>query len=345
MSDSSNLSENCPESLPEDYLQLKLVCEEQLRTIKALETALGEAGHQQLMAEFESLEMNQILSATADPIWVIREDGDIIRANDAMLKVLGRDLSEIVGRKCSEFICCGHCEDGDCPLKKIKSRKSQEFEICIADECYSLATSPLMTIVGSGAVVGHFRNITLRKQAERKLEELNRKLSEAANIDGLTQIANRRAFDTQLLKEWSRLKRSQNCLSLVLIDIDYFKKYNDHYGHSAGDDCLKQVASALKSAVLRPVDLAARYGGEEFVLLLPETPLEGALAVAQRAAEAVAELRLAHHKSDVSDYVTISQGAACIAPVEDLTPIDLINLADKALYMSKEQGRNRYTGV
>ncbi len=345
MSESSNLPEHCPDPLPEDYQQLKLVCEDQLQTIKALETAIGEAGQQQLMAEFESLEMNQILSATADPIWVVREDGVVIRANDAMLKVLKKELSEVIGQQCTELFCCGHCEDDDCPLKKIKSRKSQEFEICFDGECYSLATSPLVTIVGTGAFVGHFRNITLRKQAEQKLEELNRKLSEAANIDGLTQIANRRSFDTQLLKEWSRLKRSQNCLSLVLIDIDYFKKYNDHYGHSAGDDCLKQVASALKSAVLRPVDLAARYGGEEFVLLLPETPLEGALAVAQRAAAAVAELKRPHHKSEVSDYVTISQGAACIVPGEDLEPIALINLADKALYMSKEQGRNRCTGV
>ena len=343
MNDSPNLAECSHYSLPEKYDQLKAMYEEQRQSIEALETAICEAGRQQLVAEFESLEMNQILSATADPIWAVREDGVVIRANNAMLKVLKKDKSEVVGQHCWDLIHYGCCEGGTCPRENIKSGKNQEFEFFLDGEYYSLVTSPLVTIVGTAAIVGHFRNISIRKQAEQQLEELNKKLSEAANMDGLTHIANRRSFDTRYQQEWSRHKRNNMSLSLVIIDIDFFKKYNDYYGHSVGDDCLIKVASAIKSAVKRPVDLAARYGGEEFVLLLPETPLEGALFVAQRTAEIIAELKLAHHESEVSDYVTISQGVASVVPDEDLDPVNLINLADKALYSAKESGRNCFT--
>jgi len=157
----------------------------------------------------------------------------------------------------------------------------------------------------------------------------------------LTQIANRRCFDDTLGKEWQRLKRTHQPLSLLLGDIDYFKKYNDHYGHQAGDDCLREVGTALAGSAMRPADLAARYGGEEFVLLLPEVAAEGALKVAERVLEAISALQIPHQDSDVRDTVSISIGAATLVPTEDQQPAALIAMADEALYRAKEQGRNR----
>ncbi len=320
----------------------KQLCEKQQEIITALEIAVGDAGTQQLKAEFESLEILQFLSATMDPIWVVREDGIVIRANDAMLKLLNKDLMEVIGHKCSNLLDYGHCQKISCPLNNIKTRKQMEYEIQLNDKYYSVSLSPQVTIVGTGAIVAHFRNITKRKQVEKALEDANKRLSEIANIDGLTQIANRRAFDELIQREWLRLKRNQLPLSLILIDIDYFKKYNDYYGHSAGDDCLARVAAALDSSVRRPTDLAARYGGEEFVLLLPETPLEGALKVAMRTKETISQLKLPHHESDISDYVSISQGIACVIPSKEIAPVELIKQADKALYQIKVQGRNGF---
>lgn len=326
-----------------DTTDLKQLCEQQESAIAALEAAIGEAGTQQLKAEFESLEMQQILSATMDPIWVVREDGIVIRANDAMLKLLGKEGTDVVGRQCSDLISYGHCQKDSCPLNNIKARKQVEYEIQLENEYFSVGMSPLITIVGTGAIVAHFRNITQRKKMERDLEEANKKLSEVVNIDGLTGIANRRAFDETLHQEWLRLTRNQLPLSLIIIDIDYFKKYNDHYGHSAGDACLAQVAKAIHAAIKRPTDLAARYGGEEFVLLLPETPLEGALEVAKRTQDILEELKLPHTKSEISDQVTISQGISSMVPSTETDPIELIKQADKILYQVKSQGRNGFS--
>ncbi len=337
-----NSEENSQDTFPDAYEQMKQMLLEQEETIKALEQAVGDAGNQQLTAEFESLEMHQILSATADPIWAVRDDGIVIRANQAMLDLLGKDEFEVIGQRCSDLINFSCCQGEDCPLKNIKKRQRHEIELFFNGEYYSLLSSPLITIVGTEAVVGHFRNITFRKQTEQQLEMLNKKLAAAANIDGLTQIANRRSFNETFEREWLRHKRNKMTLSLVLIDIDFFKKYNDYYGHSSGDDCLIKVASALQSAVKRPVDLAARYGGEEFVVLLPETPIEGAICVAERIAEAIAALRIEHHESEVFDHVTVSQGAASIDPDGELKAVRLIEMADEALYAAKERGRNCY---
>jgi diguanylate cyclase (GGDEF)-like protein len=194
------------------------------------------------------------------------------------------------------------------------------------------------------------RDITERKQAEATQAELNQKLqivntelNRLATVDGLTQLANRRSFDQTLDLEWQRARRQQKSLSLILCDIDYFKPYNDNYGHLAGDDCLCQVAKVLNTAVRRPGDLVARYGGEEFVILLPDTDLDGALQVIDQTQTTLAKSKLPHAFSQVASIITLSFGLVCHCPsVKEHSPRELLHRADLALYEAKARGRNGY---
>jgi diguanylate cyclase (GGDEF)-like protein/PAS domain S-box-containing protein len=184
------------------------------------------------------------------------------------------------------------------------------------------------------------QEIQERQRAEAALAKANQKLSRLATLDGLTQLANRRRFDEYIYTEWRRAAREQLPLSLILCDIDYFKRYNDTYGHQAGDDCLRQIARAMNRAVRRSADLVARYGGEEFVVVLPNTKAEGAVQVAATMQREIEQLKLIHGASDVNEYVTLSLGVACTIPSQTFLPEVLINIADNALYEAKEHGRN-----
>jgi two-component system, chemotaxis family, response regulator WspR len=177
----------------------------------------------------------------------------------------------------------------------------------------------------------------------RKLEESNAELQRLTHLDGLTGVANRRRFDEFLDTEWRRARRNGSPLSVALVDIDYFKRFNDSYGHQGGDECLRRVAGALAGAVRRASDLLARYGGEEFAAILPEVPHAGARTVAHALHEAVVALRLPHGASAVADHVTISLGVATLRPADlgDDPPAKLVALADEALYQAKREGRNR----
>jgi len=169
------------------------------------------------------------------------------------------------------------------------------------------------------------------------LEELKR----ISSTDGLTGLHNRRHFDETLDHELKRARREKQPLSLLLLDVDHFKQFNDHYGHPAGDVCLQQVASALKATVVRPGDLAARYGGEEFVAILPSTDAAGALKVAEAVRCAISDLGIEHGFSSAGNVVTVSVGAATVIPDEKSHAETLIGAADQALYQAKESGRNR----
>jgi diguanylate cyclase (GGDEF)-like protein len=182
-------------------------------------------------------------------------------------------------------------------------------------------------------------------ETSRELAAANRELENLSRQDGLTGIANRRHFDSYLLTEIKRASRERQPVALILADVDYFKAYNDYYGHQAGDDCLRQVASALKSVGKRPADLAARYGGEEFAIVLPATALEGAVDVAKSLARTIEVMSIAHVRSGVSDKISISQGVASLVPVQDTKSETIIELADQALYQAKQQGRNRYVAA
>jgi len=182
--------------------------------------------------------------------------------------------------------------------------------------------------------IGIVRDIARRKEMEAELRRLSYQ-------DGLTGVANRRHFDDALAREWRRSAREKDPLSLIMIDIDLFKAYNDAYGHQKGDECLKQVAQSIRSELKRPGDLAARYGGEEFVVILPDTDMEGAVAVAEKIQNSVEGLRIPHQASDVSDHVTVSQGVATAIADPTDTPEALVKAADQALYQAKKAGRNQ----
>ena len=186
------------------------------------------------------------------------------------------------------------------------------------------------------------REIQRRKKVEQDLIKVNFELQKLANLDGLTEIANRRQFDLTLQKEWRRLQRDQLPLSLIIADIDYFKKYNDRYGHIQGDKCLRQVAKTIEKTVKRPSDLVARYGGEEFVIILPSTNLQGAIKVCQNIQKSITKLAIPHEDSNISKNVSLSLGISSLIPNLDTSPEILKITADQALYFAKQQGRNRY---
>jgi two-component system chemotaxis family response regulator WspR len=173
----------------------------------------------------------------------------------------------------------------------------------------------------------------------------NRRLSALSMTDGLTQIANRRYFDEFYSAEWRRACREQGSLGLIMMDLDHFKAFNDHYGHLQGDECLTTVAQQLKTAVQRPRDFVARFGGEEFIVLLPSIQPEGVRVVAERLQQALAQLMIPHSSSSVSKHVSVSMGLAWCEPDNDFRPDQLIAAADEALYSAKENGRNGFSEV
>lgn len=179
------------------------------------------------------------------------------------------------------------------------------------------------------------------EESQAELARANRNLQKLSSYDSLTSIANRRSFDDTLKKEWKSALRSQTPISLIMLDIDFFKFYNDHYGHQGGDECLKKVAKELDSVLHRETDFLARYGGEEFSAVLPNTDLGGAIKVAEEMRQAVKALRIEHAKSKVNDIISVSLGVSSIIPHLGSEPEVLIAAADQALYKAKEDGRDR----
>lgn len=168
-----------------------------------------------------------------------------------------------------------------------------------------------------------------------------RKADMLAASDGLTQIPNRRGFDAHLDHQWTLMLRAQEPIAIILCDVDHFKLFNDFYGHLAGDDCLKTVAQTLHSCLARPSDLVARYGGEEFAVILPQTSEDGALKVAERMQSAISQIRIPHDHSPIHPYITLSMGIACTVPSHEQSPSNLLDQADRLLYLAKHGGRNQ----
>ncbi|MDO3388287.1 diguanylate cyclase [Gilvimarinus sp. SDUM040013] len=176
-----------------------------------------------------------------------------------------------------------------------------------------------------------------------QLNRLNSELEAISQLDSLTQIYNRRTFNEQALKQWLLASRQNTCISALMIDVDHFKLYNDHYGHPAGDACLKEVTAAIEQCLNRPYDLLGRYGGEEFVVLLPETNKEGIANISQRIRRSLADRQVAHDVSPTSDTVTVSIGGACCLQTTGHTLEGLIKAADRALYRAKHSGRDQFS--
>ena len=175
----------------------------------------------------------------------------------------------------------------------------------------------------------------------RELAESEARYKNLSIEDSLTGLYNRRHFDEVLNVEWNRAMRNNHPLSLLIIDLDFFKSYNDNYGHLEGDKVLKAISDQLKQTLKRSTDFIARYGGEEFCIILPETSAEKALKVGKMINEAINSLEIEHNYSDVSKYITVSIGVASKVPDQDSSAMKLLELADQALYEAKESGRNR----
>lgn len=190
------------------------------------------------------------------------------------------------------------------------------------------------------ALIGFMFDISEQKKTEAKLVDLRKELEVMSFKDGLTDVANRRMFDSVLEVEWDNARRNNHALSLIMLDIDYFKQYNDHYGHVQGDNCLKQVAKVLSTAATRARDFFARFGGEEFMIILPEANENSACIVAERCRNLILQEQIAHAKSKISDTLTISLGVGTIIPSQQDQSIAFIELVDKRLYQAKQNGRN-----
>lgn len=182
------------------------------------------------------------------------------------------------------------------------------------------------------------------QKAQQEILDLNQQLEKLSYLDGLTGIANRRFFDITLEDVWQQACREEYSLGILLIDVDFFKKYNDYYGHPQGDDCLRKIAQTINSIGRCRRDLAARYGGEEFVLLLPQIELEEAYEIAHQLLTAIATLRIPHPLSEVGEYVSISIGLSVVLPREDQSIDHFVEEADQCLYQAKEQGRSQICG-
>ncbi|MEH2468481.1 PleD family two-component system response regulator [Nostoc sp.] len=186
------------------------------------------------------------------------------------------------------------------------------------------------------------RRLLKEAQIYKQLDAANQALQHLANVDGLTELANRRRFDDYLNTQWINLVQKESPLSMILCDIDFFKFYNDKYGHPAGDICLQKVGAVLSFKVQKHQDLVARYGGEEFAVIMPYTPASGAVHIAEVIQAGIKDLQIVHDGSVVSQYVTLSMGVATVVPTWESSPLDLIVRADKALYEAKAGGRDRF---
>ncbi|WP_016953098.1 diguanylate cyclase domain-containing protein [Anabaena sp. PCC 7108] len=293
-----------------------------------------------------SLDGIAAMQAIRDPATGDIEDFRCLVVNPVIARAFGRSREEMIGKLV---------------LKKFVNRLDPElFERFVdvvemgepleQDFYYPSGNSYWFHFVAVKLADGFaitIRDITARKQTELALQDANHQLELLANLDALTQVANRRCFNNRLKQEWQQLAQEQQPLSLILLDIDVFKRYNDCYGHLAGDDCLFKISQVLYQFIRhqdinRPPDLVARYGGEEFTVLLPHTDLEGAIKVAARIQQAIHDLAIPHEQSNVKDIVTVSLGIASVVPKLEVKPDTIIAYADQALYEAKQQGRDRY---
>jgi diguanylate cyclase (GGDEF)-like protein/PAS domain S-box-containing protein len=290
---------------------------------------------------------NLIVEASADVIMRIGMDMHANYVSPSSLQVLGWRPEEIVGRGPGDFV---HPEDlaavihdsqlhlaGTNTSDAITHRMVRKDGGVIWVECRNRAIFDPKTHQRTDFVL-IMRDITAQKSLEDQLQRL-------ALSDGLTGLANRRAFDQVLNMEWLRTMRESTHMSLLLLDLDHFKSFNDHYGHQVGDDCLRAVAAAIARAVRRPSDLAARYGGEEFAVILPSTDSAGAVAVADQIRANIHQLMLPHAENPEGDgFVTASMGAAtalCRTGGTMVMQESLLAAADTALYKAKQSGRNQ----
>lgn len=295
------------------------------------------------VARREAADFRLLTEHNNDVIVRCDADGLIRYVSPSSEKVLGWLPAEMLGKGPSAFVL-----PEDLPaIAAARGQHSVGEEVSAVAHRMMRKDGSLVWVEASARMVpdpgirGPELVIVIRDITERKLVE--KQLSRLAMTDGLTGLANRRAFDAALEKEWLRIRRSNGDLSLVLIDLDHFKSFNDRYGHQVGDDCLRSVAAAIQATLRRPADLAARYGGEEIAVILPDTDAEGAFKVADDIRRAVQDLHISHIGNG-DGLVTLSAGVATALSrigASAQMPSALLQAADTALYKAKSHGRNR----
>ena len=298
-----------------------------------------------------------ILNASPDDITITDLEGRILMVSPASKKMFGYepDYNGFIGTRLIDYIVPEDVEraqsniilmyQGSYPrpneyrgVRKNKSIFNIEVNSGFVHNAHGQPTKMVFIV----------RDITERKRTEQQIQELVQQLEIEKNTaqlnsitDSLTGLANRRYFDEALTTEFYRVKRSGCNLSLIMLDVDHFKKFNDCYGHLAGDDCLRQIGTMLRTIAGRVPDVVARYGGEEFIIILPETEDNGAETLAERIRKAVEELAIPHSESDTAEYVTVSLGVVTVYTTGFTSPEQVVALADGALYCAKKGGRNR----
>ena len=299
----------------EQRLPRLLVVDDQLANIQALYQAFS-ADHQVMMATGGEQALK--LATTKQPDLILL---DVVMPGMDGHEVCLRLKADAATRDIPVIFVTAHSDE---------AAETQGLALGAVD----FISKPINPAIVRARVKTH---LTLKAQADL--------LRQWVYVDGLTGVRNRRGFDEQLTAEWGRAARDGSALSVILLDVDFFKRYNDHYGHQAGDACLRAVAGFLRQAVKRPGDLVARYGGEEFVCLLPGTPLEDALTFARQLGAGVEALALAHAQSTVSPVVTVSLGVCATSGKQPGSAEALLRAADAQLYAAKAAGRNRSGGI
>lgn len=293
--------------------------------------------------------LQNILEASPDSIGIFNENMVYQACNKPFVTALGiSEVSDLIGKRLQDVVPNSmYVRISETDHQVLHQGKSLRYidKVMSSDgeyTWYDVVKSPFRDPASStNGVLIMARDITERYLAEQKLEEANLELERLSFMDSLTQVSNRRRFDEQLSTLWHYHVREKLPLTIMLCDIDFFKGYNDFYGHQQGDDALIQVSQAFKQVLNRSSDCVARYGGEEFGFILPNTTADGALMVAQRIHDEVLKLGLIHEKSTVSEFITVSIGIISYVPTPNDEMESAVALADSALYQAKSDGRNR----
>ena len=339
----------------EDEVSVLPQLKEELHTARAerenketqIEKIFSSAHAMAMEAQIARIELNQIFNTASDGMWIVDEAFNILKINLACCALLGVNKNEVIDKKCYELFKGSLCGNTVCPVVRIM--KGEKYVECDMERVcgeeprqFILSATPFRGLDGRAiGIVETFKDITERKKMETALQLANEELKRLSIVDGLTQVANRRRFDESLNEEWKRMMRAEKPLALIMCDIDFFKLYNDTYGHPTGDECLRAVAKIISASARRIGDLVARYGGEEFAVILPHCDAQSAARIAESIRKRVEELKIAHVASKAHSFVTLSLGVSSVVPKSNFTPKILIEKSDSALYEAKINGRNR----